>query len=222
MTEKISVPQKIGAFFSGAYSAVKSWVSRSAAWARDKVMGKGRPLTAEEIAAMKPVFGDSADYSRVRIVTGGNMGLWGKILTSGNAAVTWGKTIYFPNGAGGKSRYDLDTKAYWLAHEMTHEYQYQKYGWGYVPSSAWGQLTKGRAFYEYKLEGGKGFRKYNVEQQADLVAHYYQIVNGTRGATPEELAVYRQVMKDQGLFLPGVNRVLARLLFVLLLPILFR
>lgn len=197
---KTSVWQKTKNLFSDAFSAVKTWLTNAKTWLHDKIMGKGRPLTAEEIEAMKPVFGDSVDYSKVRIVTGANMGLWGRILTSGNAAVTWGKTIYFPNGADGKSQYSLDTKAYWLAHEMTHEYQYQKYGWGYVPSSVWGQLTKGQAFYEYQLEGGKGFRKYNVEQQADLVAHYYQILDGTRSATPAELAIYQQLMKDQGLF----------------------
>lgn len=186
---------------SDAFSAVKTGLIEAKTWVHDKVMGKGRALTADEIAEMKAVFGGNVDYSKVRVVTdSANMGLWGRILTSGGAAVTWGKTIYFPNGADGKSQYSFSTKAYWLAHEMTHEYQYQKYGWGYVPQSVWGQLTKGDSFYDYQLEAGKGFRDYNVEQQGDLVAHYYQILNGTRSATPEELAIYQKVMADQGLF----------------------
>lgn len=194
-----NVLQKIGDAFADAFKAVKNWISGAITWVHDKIMGKGRPLTPEEIAEMRKIFGDSVDYSKVRIVTGDNMGLWGKILTSGGAAVTWGKTIYFPN-SGGKSQYSFDTKAYWLAHEMTHEYQYQKYGWGYAASSVWGQLRHGDSFYEYQLEAGKGFRDYNVEQQADLVAHYYQILNGTRSATAEETAIYAEIMAGQGLF----------------------
>lgn len=199
--EKASVLRNIGKWFSDAYSAVKSWVSSAKTWIHDQIMGKGRPLTAEEIAQLKPIYGDAVDYSKVQIVTGsGNMGLWGKILTCNDAAVTWGNHIYFPNDSSGKSEYSFGTNTYWLTHEMTHEYQYQKYGWGYVPQSAWGQLTQGQSFYDYQLQAGKGFRQYNVEQQADLVAHYYQILNGTRSATPEELVIYQQIMKGQGLF----------------------
>ncbi|HBA62193.1 MAG TPA: hypothetical protein DCZ92_15540 [Elusimicrobia bacterium] len=197
---KKSIFEKIGNWFSDAFAAVKGWISGALTWVRESLVGRKRALTAEETAEMRKVFGDNIDYSKVRIVDGDKLGLWGKILTSGDAAVTWGNTIYFPKGADGKSQYNFNTKAYWLAHEMTHEYQYQKYGWSYVPKSVWGQLTKGQSFYEYQLEGGKGFRKYNVEQQAELVEHYYQIKSGTRTATPEELAIYEQVMKDQGLF----------------------
>lgn len=195
-----SVFQKIGDWFSSAFQAVKGWITNAVTWVHDSLVGKKRGLTAEETAEMRKVFGDNVDYSKVRIVDGDKQGLWGKILTGGGAAVTWGKTIYFPKGADGKSQYDFSTKGYWLAHEMTHEYQYQKDGWGYAAKSVWGQFTKGDSFYDYQLEAGKSFGKYNVEQQGDLVAHYYQILNGTRSATPAELAIYQQIMKDQGLF----------------------
>jgi len=57
------------------------------------IFGKGRPLTNYEINEAKEVFGDKIDYSKVKIITGKDMTLWGKILTSGGAAVTWGNTI---------------------------------------------------------------------------------------------------------------------------------
>ena len=158
-------------------------------------MGRSRHLTPEEEAEMRKIYGDKIDYSKVKIIDGAKKGLWGWILTSGGAAVTWGSRIYFPEG-----KYTFDKSPGWLAHEMGHHYQYKQDGWGYTVKSVWGQLTKGKSFYDYTLEPGKKFGDYNVEQQAELIEHYYQIQNGTRSATPEERAMYEQIMAGEGLF----------------------
>lgn len=136
-------------------------------------MGKGRGLTEDEIANVRSMYGDKIDYSKVRVITGGDMTLWGKVLTHKEDAVVWGNTIYFPNGDDKKTKYNESRDSGWLVHEMGHVYQYQKDGWGYVPKSIWEQLTKGEAAYDYDIEPGKDFGKYGIEQQADIIRDYY-------------------------------------------------
>lgn len=202
-TSKTSVLQKVGNWFSDAYSAVKSGISRALTWVHDSLVGSKRALTEEEIEAVKQAYGGKVDCSKIRVVDGSKQGLLGKILTWSGTAVTWGNTIYFPKDSDGKSQYSFAGKSYWLVHESTHVYQYQTGGWKYAVKSAWGQIRHGDSFYEYQLEAGKSFKDYNVEQQAELVEHYYQIQNGQRSATAEEYAIYQQIMAGEGLFQNG-------------------
>lgn len=135
--------------------------------------GKGRGLTEDEIANVRSMYGDKIDYSKVRVITGEDMTLWGKVLTHKGDAVVWGNTIYFPNGENKQSGYDEVRDQSWLVHEMGHVYQYQEHGWSYVPRSAWDQITKGEGAYKYSIEPGKKFGKYGIEQQADIMRDYY-------------------------------------------------
>ena len=136
-------------------------------------MGKGRGLTEDEIANARSMYGDKIDYSKVRVITGGDMTFWGKILTHKGDAVVWGNTIYFPNDKEKNTMYSQDRDSGWLVHEMGHVYQYQEHGWSYVPRSAWDQVTKGKDAYKYEIKPGKDFSKYGIEQQADIVRDYY-------------------------------------------------
>jgi hypothetical protein len=176
---------------------------------KDILSGK-HYLTKDEIAQVKEVFGDKIDYSKVKIITGKDMTLWGKILTSGGAAVTWGNTIYFPNNSKGDTEYnfnDFQGKE-WLTHEMTHVYQYQKSGWGYVPKSVWEQITKGENAYTYDkdLSAEKDFPKYNIEQQAVMVEDYFRYLNGEEYDrngnyfTIERIQIMGKILKKEGLY----------------------
>jgi len=176
-------------------------------------------LTKDEIAEVKEVFGDKIDYSKVKIITGKDMTLWGKILTSGGAALTWGNTIYFPNknpdgskcdGEGGTC-YDfnsLEQGKEWLTHEMTHVYQYQKSGWGYVPKSVWEHITKGKDAYNYDkdLSADKDFSDYGIEQQAMMVEDYFRYLMGEKEGgngnafTPEKIKIMKEVLNKEGLY----------------------
>jgi len=175
-------------------------------------------LTKDEIAEVKEVFGDKIDYSKVKIITGKDMTLWGKILTSGGAALTWGNTIYFPNknpdgskcdGEGGTC-YDFNSLQgkEWLTHEMTHVYQYQKSGWGYVPKSVWEQITKGKDAYNYDkdLSADKDFSKYGIEQQAVMVEDYFLYANRSdydshnKPFTQEKIKIMEKILKKEGLY----------------------
>lgn len=159
--------------------------------------GKGRGLTDDEIAAARTMYGDKIDYSKVRIISDKDMTFWGKILTHGGAGVTWGNTIYFPNDENKKSLYDFETQSDWMVHEMGHVYQYQKNGWGYAPKSVWEQLTKGKDAYSYKIEPGKDFGKYGIEQQASIIQDYYS--GQLMKVSPEMVPEVDRMLRKEGL-----------------------
>ncbi|MDO8805281.1 MAG: hypothetical protein Q7R35_12730 [Elusimicrobiota bacterium] len=162
-----------------------------------KSSGKGRGLTETEIAAARTMYGDKIKYEKVRIVTGEDMTFWGKILTHGGAAVTWGNTIYFPNDGDKKSLYNAEEQSDWMVHELGHTYQYQKDGWSYASKSVWEQITKGGAAYTYEITPGKDFGKYGIEQQATIVQDYY------RGAiSPSMRPEVERMLRKEG-FLGG-------------------
>ena len=156
--------------------------------------GAGRALTDAEITTARSMYGDKIDYSKVRIISGKDMTLWGKILTTSGAGVTWGNTIYFPNDENKQSLYDPETQSDWYVHEMAHVYQYQKNGWGYAPKSVWEQLTKGKAAYQYQIEPGKEFGKYGIEQQARIIQDYY-----SGAIAPSQQGAVETMLRKEGL-----------------------
>lgn len=120
-----------------------------------------RALTDDERAAAVSVFGDSVDFSAVRIKEGG-------LLTWTGAGVTIGNTISFPRG-----HYDGSVRGRaWLVHELTHVWQYQHGGPGYILRSVWEQLTEDDA-YDVRYAEGKEFADYDIEEQAVIVAEWY-------------------------------------------------
>lgn len=61
---------------------------------------------------------------------------------------------------------------HFFVHEMTHSFQYQH------GMAVWLRgLASCVAGYMYKLEAGKLFSEYNMEQQASIVADYYYLKN---------------------------------------------
>jgi hypothetical protein len=104
----------------------------------------GRPLTQHEREVLEPVFGDSIDYSKVRIKEG-EAGLFS--LNDGNRPFTPGNTVYLktsppaepikgdPNKEAQQKKYDQ-----LLVHEMTHVWQFQNFGASYIANSLGHQL----------------------------------------------------------------------------------
>ncbi|HBW23105.1 MAG: hypothetical protein A2X28_04430 [Elusimicrobia bacterium GWA2_56_46] len=132
----------------------------------------GRGLTPDMVAAARKIYGDKIDYSKVEIITGKDMGLWGKLLTSGGFNVTWGNTIYLANDENGNPVHNFAKAPDILIHEMCHVYQYQKDGWGYATGAVREHLAEGNA-YSYQIWPGKEFGEYGVEQQARIIQEYY-------------------------------------------------
>ncbi|WP_440216298.1 PAAR domain-containing protein [Chromobacterium piscinae] len=153
-----------------------------------------RPMTAGEIAMAKTVFKDSLDYGKVEIHKGGLLGIPGR---TGNAMTPRGE-IHFP-----PENYLTDFSAptiepatkVWFIHEMGHVWQYQmgySVAWagtklsakgGYSDDGVAGQPSPA---YRYNLAGedkGKKLPDFNMEQQAQLIAHYF-------GATTLNMLAY--------------------------------
>jgi PKD repeat protein len=144
--------------------------------------GGARSMTANEIAEAQPIFGSSIDYTKVRLAdatpctefVGWIQGLAGErrpftmgyVITITNTG-TWNDTI--------------------LIHELTHVWQYVQEGMDYVMDSIVEQIDQGQAAYNYGYDnaydgtGGEeelnnsngNFDDFNVEQQAQIIEHYY-------------------------------------------------
>lgn len=130
-----------------------------------------RHLTAQEIELARLVFSDGIDYTRVKIYRGI------PCLPALNVAVSPNGHIYFPRrNCPGDFACTAPHYAVWLVHELTHVWQYQ-HGYrtwlGGLMLSVKGGYRK-RCCYAYPPPAEiRRFADLNMEQQADLVAHYY-------------------------------------------------
>jgi hypothetical protein len=131
-------------------------------------------LTAEERARLGTL-PSRVDCGRVRLHRGRGAAaaaalrravLW----ASRGRAIALGNHVFLPDRCAG----DLAT----LAHELTHCGQYQAWGgWRYFTRGAAAQLRDllhrtlgiGRSPYAYRLEDGKPFDAYGMEQQGQIV-----------------------------------------------------
>ncbi len=87
----------------------------------------------------------------------------------------------------------------WLVHELTHAWQYQHTGAGYLFRALWAQFRYKDAAYEYggpdglgahRLEGGTLF-SFNPEAQATIVEDYYW-----RKRSNEDVSAYLPYIED--------------------------
>ena len=128
-----------------------------------------RPLDAREIAIARSVFGNSINYSLVRVDEGAILGpSWSdRPYTSFHTINSW------------KGMSD-DT----LIHELTHVWQYEQDGAIYMPQAIHAQVAG--AGYDYggvtelqkRQKGGQGLTSFNREQQAQILEDYYLIKTG--------------------------------------------
>lgn len=123
----------------------------------------GRPMSEAETELAREVFSDSVDYARVRLLFG---------IAAGTTA---GNNIRLPTDFSISS---ADNKEL-LVHEMTHVWQYQHFGPGYITTSLLQQAHAGlfegmrNWAYEYTLGETDRYNDYNPEQQAFIVENYY-------------------------------------------------
>jgi PKD repeat protein len=162
--------------------------------------GGARSMTANEIAEAQQVFGNSINYAKVRLAdatactefVGWIQGLAGErrpftmgyVITITNTG-TWNDTI--------------------LIHELTHVWQYVQDGMDYVMDSIAEQIDQGQDAYDYGYDnaydgsGGEeelnesngNFDDFNVEQQAQIIEHYY-VRRYVEGYDPALYAAWQQ------------------------------
>jgi hypothetical protein len=133
----------------------------------------GRKLTADEINTLRSVYGDSIDYSSMRIKEG-NSGLF----SMSGRAFTHGNTIYIPPE-------DMPLQPDLLVHESAHVWQHQNGGTDYMSEALWAQNVGDGYEFEKGIQEGKSWSQLNPEQQAELLqqAQRAGFFNATGGGT---------------------------------------
>ena len=131
-----------------------------------------RPLTPEETAQARAVFGDAIRYEKIRIVTVADTSLIARYILRGMPAVVLGNRICFRMLADGSCLYKPDEHPSLFIHEMTHVYQYQcLHGWRYA-LLALKEHRSGEDPYKLTLDAARQFKDYGIEAQAMLVQRY--------------------------------------------------
>lgn len=131
-----------------------------AVWLNRVFKPNTRPLTHEEIALARTVFGNSIQYERVYIDARSYFGCkkYHFAYVGFNCINSWG-----------------ELSAPHFIHEMTHIWQFQHLGALYIPRALYAQGT--REGYHYggieKLKQARSLLDFNFEQQGDIVADYF-------------------------------------------------
>lgn len=121
----------------------------------------GRALAAEELALLRPVFGDGLDYRRIRLKEG-ELGLFGLP----RRAFVHGDTIFVP---AGRVVEPAPGRAALLVHEAVHVWQHQRRGTAYMSEALAAQWLGDGYNFAIGLAAGRRWRELNPEQQAEMV-----------------------------------------------------
>lgn len=129
----------------------------------------GRPLTRGEVDLARSMFGDAIDYGRPRIVNR----KWAFFQPRDTVMAPLGHIHFHPLGA----RYSDDFAAEPLSaqglliHELVHVWQHQK--GMFLPLQ---RLPFCR--YGYRIDPGRPFERYGIEQQGEIVRHAFLLRHG--------------------------------------------
>lgn len=141
-----------------------------------------RHLTAGEVEIVRSIFLNAIDTSRVRLI----LGKWWPFHPRRAAMAPMGDIWFHPDGGGWSEDYSKESLSLqaFLIHEMTHVWQAQKGGRLYLPL-----MRHPFCRYAYKLQAGKPFASYGLEQQAEIVRHRFLADRGAPQAIvpPREL-----------------------------------
>jgi len=125
-----------------------------------------RLLTPGEIELARSIFGEAIDYAQVRLFKG----KWWPFHPR-NAAMAPTGDIWFHPAAGGWSddfaKETLGSQGFFI-HELTHVWQAQRRGRFYLPL-----MRHPFCRYAYRLNAGRPFARYGLEQQAEIVRHRF-------------------------------------------------
>jgi hypothetical protein len=145
----------------------------------------GRSLTRAETALAESVFGGAIDYDGVRI----NNRKFIFFQPRGVAMAPNGSLWLHPQGnlyCEDFCARDLTDQGLFI-HEMTHVWQHQ---------TGINLLLKRHPFcrYDYSLKPGWGLKRYGLEQQAEIVRHYFMVREGYPLIGAPSASVYRGIL----------------------------
>ncbi|MBX9797809.1 vgr related protein [Sphingomonas sp.] len=151
-------------------------------------MDTGRPLTEGEVALARQVFVDSLVYTQIRVFRR----KWFPFQPRETVMAPTGNIHFHPLGSSYANDFSAENLALQglFIHEMTHVWQHQC--GRFLPIERHPFCR-----YDYRLEHGKPFARYGVEQQAEIVRHAFLLARGLcpTGATPgATLADYQALL----------------------------
>lgn len=154
---------KIGNAISNAVNQASSAASSASSY-------RERLINGREADQARKVFRDTIPYGRVYVSNG--LGFQQRAYTIPHPVKLGFYIIHIgPDGfADAVSRNSEMT----FIHELTHVWQGHNniFPFGYVFNSIWHQATEGSGAYSYTP--GNAWSSYNVEQQAQIVMHWWQ------------------------------------------------
>ena len=154
----------------------------------------GRPLTPGEQSIARSVFADTIDYAAVR-VHHRNYVFW----QGANYIITPNGHIYLGRKLRGLDDFSVAGLALQglFIHEMTHVWQHQQ-GINVLLRGGLEQVRHFCGFnqYRYRLEPGKALGQYKLEQQGEIVRHYFLARRGQ--PTPYSATQYLAALGSQG------------------------
>ena len=134
-------------------------------------------MTPGEVELAQSVFGSAIDYSKVRLVKG----KWWPFQPRRSAMAPMGSIYFHPDGGGWSEDFSKEPLARqgFFIHELTHVWQAQKGGRFYLPLARHPFCR-----YRYEIVPGRSFRRYGLEQQAEIVRHIFMAEHGASIACP--------------------------------------
>jgi hypothetical protein len=147
----------------------------------------GRPLTPDEAALARSVFGGAIDYDRVRIHNRPWWPLQPKRVTMAPDGHLW----FHPEGGLFCDDFcssPLSHQALFI-HEMTHVWQAQRSGKWWLPL-----MRHPFCRYDYTIVPGRPFARYGIEQQAEIVNDAFLLRRGAGVEGKPEQEVYEALL----------------------------
>ncbi len=140
-----------------------------------------RALTENEVALARSVFGSAIDYERVRISTR----KWAFFQPKQVVMAPRGNIHFHPRGTGYCDDFcaaHVDAQGLFI-HEMVHVWQHQQ---------GVNLVLRRHPFcrYDYAIQPGKPFHRYGIEQQAEIVRHWFLLRNGVAIPGAPSVRVY--------------------------------
>ena len=150
------------------------------------MMKGARPLTPGEIDLARSVFGDAIDYRRVHLVRR----KWWPFQPKGVAMAPTGNIHFHPDSPLYRDDFaaaPLSLQGLFV-HEMTHVWQAQRHGRFYLPL-----MRHPFCRYAYEVKDARGFDRYGLEQQAEIMRHIFLARRGA--SVPNAVALAAMSMQ---------------------------
>lgn len=154
-------------------------------------IGGERLLTPGEISLARSIFGNTLDYSLVRI----RRRKWFPLQPRRTIMAPRGHIHFHPAGSAYCDDFSVQSlsRQGLFIHEMTHVWQTQTLGKWYLVCN---RMPWSR--YDYSLKPGWTLEQYGIEQQAEIVKHAFVLRRGVQLIGAPDKSVYDLLVNFPG------------------------